>query len=84
MSNFTKYNVVKLVEVGTGAGYKKLWLPVGKITIWPGDGKGKKASGKLRLNIFGDVEYHVFEDDGTSNSESRRTGTPLDKDDIPI
>jgi len=28
----------------------------------------------------------VFEDDGSTNSESRRTGTPtpLDKDDIPI
>jgi hypothetical protein len=85
VSEFTRYNIVRRITVGAGAGEKNLWLPVGQVTIWPAK-PGKKASGKMRINIVGDVEFHVFEDDGSSNSEQRRTGTtrPLDPDDIPI
>jgi hypothetical protein len=34
-----------------------IWLPVGTISLWQ---KGEEISGKLRLNMFGDDEYHVF------------------------
>lgn len=55
-----RYSIVRKKDIG---GSKAVWLPVGKLTLWPAQGD-KKESGKLQINIFGGDEFHVFPDEG--------------------
>lgn len=68
-----RLNITKRVEGTDGP----VWLPVGSMSIWEKDGK---LSGKLRLNVFGDNEFHIFPAD---KGEKVTTVAP-DADDIPF
>jgi hypothetical protein len=68
-------------SVIAGSNGQKVYLPVGKIALWL-DKSTKTISGTVQLFANPNVEYRVYQDDGTAYKPT--TEEPMPVDDAPF
>lgn len=81
--NFVRYDVVRKIENLRQS--KPFWAPCGTITLFDPQ-PGQNQSGKLQLFMFGEQEFHVFQqrERVPGGTQPRPVPAEPDPDDIPF